>query len=111
AGVLEGDDPRDPRRGDRGHQYRVRMVWLLGGAPGRAPGPPDARPHAPAPRRYGQPSAPMTVNRAAKVSPGATRGVVPAARAAVGPVIGSRQTNSGPGGADTWAWAWPWPRA
>ena len=37
--------------------------------------------------------------------PGWTRGAVPAARAAVGPVIGSRQTNSVPGGANTWAWS------
>ena len=43
------------------------------------------------------------VNRALKLLPGATRGVVPAARAAVGAVIGSRQTNSVPGGANTWA--------
>jgi hypothetical protein len=51
-----------------------------------------------------QASSTVTANRAVKASPGWTRGVVPAARAAVGPVIGSRQANSAPGGANTWAW-------
>jgi hypothetical protein len=55
--------------------------------------------------RMGQASSTRMVKVAAKWSPGATRGVVPAARAAVGPVIGSRQTNSASGGANTWAWS------
>ena len=42
------------------------------------------------------------MNRAVKLSPGATSGVVPATRLSVATVIGSRAANGRPGGTHTW---------